>query len=471
MVRRAPGVSLALLLWVTAACGSPDGPGAAARRQEEAFATARCTSRCLSLQITRISAFFKHFQVLTNIDEKPLRLFYSRRNTSSSLSVFSYERNYPPFSGLPPLSPSLSKYWGAQYWTYHSRIKSKNITYTSGIDEDVIIDFEAESCAVSLSMGWPPGHGKPGAGGEIAGYGLSEGSCPKGAGMGRAELGAGNRVSNSLRQGKSQTALVFEGLILEVCLAFPSWQIETPGNFNIQHFIQFEYLIFILNLSFFESILDTIPIGSSDAPFPFYHLKGTDPLGSRGPGELVDLKDHFCKAQEQCTPVSKKLGKVGKRPVWTNKELVSFLQKDKEKAELLNAFLASIFTDKTSLQESLTQESWVKECCKEDFPLVREDWFREDLDIHKSMGSDWVHPRVLRDLVNTISRPTVIIFERLGNQGRCLRTGRKQMSPQASEEARRKTWGTCQLVSLTSVFGKVGEHLTLKAISVHMDDK
>lgn len=58
-------MSLALLLWVTAACGSPDGPGAAAaaRRQDEAFAAARCTSRCLSLQITRISAFFKHFQV------------------------------------------------------------------------------------------------------------------------------------------------------------------------------------------------------------------------------------------------------------------------------------------------------------------------------------------------------------------------------------------------------------------------
>lgn len=66
MVRRAPGASLALLLWVTAACGSPAGPGAGAaapRRQDEAFSTARCTSRCLSLQITRISAFFKHFQV------------------------------------------------------------------------------------------------------------------------------------------------------------------------------------------------------------------------------------------------------------------------------------------------------------------------------------------------------------------------------------------------------------------------
>lgn len=90
---------------------------------------------------------------------------------------------------------------------------------------------------------------------------------------------------------------------------------------------------------------------------------------------------------------------------------------DKEKAELLNTFLASIFSDKTSLQESLTQETWIKECCKEDFPLVREGWVREHLDIHKSMGSDGMHPQVLKDLVNTISRPTMIIFERLWQSG------------------------------------------------------
>ncbi|KAJ7414366.1 hypothetical protein WISP_84541 [Willisornis vidua] len=91
MVRRAPGASLALILWVTAACGSPDGPGTAAspRRQNEAFSTARCTSRCLSLQITRISAFFKHFQVLINMDENPMSLFYSRLNIPSSLSLHS----------------------------------------------------------------------------------------------------------------------------------------------------------------------------------------------------------------------------------------------------------------------------------------------------------------------------------------------------------------------------------------------
>ncbi|XP_037678240.1 anosmin-1 isoform X3 [Choloepus didactylus] len=65
----APGVALTLCLWL-AACGGcvAAGPGAA-RRLDESLAAgsvqrARCASRCLSLQITRISAFFQHFQCL-----------------------------------------------------------------------------------------------------------------------------------------------------------------------------------------------------------------------------------------------------------------------------------------------------------------------------------------------------------------------------------------------------------------------
>lgn len=77
-----PGAPVTLLLWITAAGGCLLGAAAAAggaaageaaaagaaRRQEESFSAAsvygaRCASRCLSLQITRISAFFKHFQV------------------------------------------------------------------------------------------------------------------------------------------------------------------------------------------------------------------------------------------------------------------------------------------------------------------------------------------------------------------------------------------------------------------------
>lgn len=53
------------------------------------------------------------------------------------------------------------------------------------------------------------------------------------------------------------------------------------------------------------------------------------------------------------------------------------------------------FSDKTRPQESLTQETRVKECWKEGFPLAKEGWVREQLgmsDIHKSNGPDGIHP-------------------------------------------------------------------------------
>ncbi|KAK1167830.1 anosmin-1-like [Acipenser oxyrinchus oxyrinchus] len=64
MFVRNPSLYLTLFLWITASWSWVD---AVAWKQDESFFTgsiyrARCTSRCLSLHITRISAFFKHFQ-------------------------------------------------------------------------------------------------------------------------------------------------------------------------------------------------------------------------------------------------------------------------------------------------------------------------------------------------------------------------------------------------------------------------
>ncbi|XP_063559352.1 anosmin-1 isoform X2 [Gorilla gorilla gorilla] len=69
MVPGVPGAVLTLCLWLAASSGclAAGAGAAAARRLDESLSAgsvqrARCASRCLSLQITRISAFFQHFQ-------------------------------------------------------------------------------------------------------------------------------------------------------------------------------------------------------------------------------------------------------------------------------------------------------------------------------------------------------------------------------------------------------------------------
>lgn len=57
-------------------------------------------------------------------------------------------------------------------------------------------------------------------------------------------------------------------------------------------------------------------------------------------------------------------------------EAGNLVMQDMEKTELLNAFLLSVFTSKTGIQESKVLETRRKGWSKGDVPLVEEDYLR-----------------------------------------------------------------------------------------------
>ncbi|CAM4491188.1 unnamed protein product [Caretta caretta] len=149
----------------------------------------------------------------------------------------------------------------------------------------------------------------------------------------------------------------------------------------------------------------------------------------------------------------------------------NLVTEDVEKANVLNAFFASVFTNKVSSQTAaLGNTTWGRG----DQPSVEKEvvWvYLEKLDVHKSMGLDALHPRLLKELADVIAEPLAIIFENSWRSGEVPDDWKKANVVLIFKKGKKEDPGNYRPVSLTSVPGKIMEQVLKESILKYLEER
>ncbi|NXE01684.1 RTJK polymerase, partial [Chaetorhynchus papuensis] len=147
---------------------------------------------------------------------------------------------------------------------------------------------------------------------------------------------------------------------------------------------------------------------------------------------------------------------------------------DEEKTKVLNDVFASVFIGKTHGPQDSCPPGLVDSVREQNGPpVIQEEAVREllsCLDVHKSMGPDGIHPRVMRELADELAKPLSIIYKQSWLTGEVPDDWKLANVMPIYKKGKKEDPGNYRPVSLTSVLGKVMEQFILSAITQHLQD-